>query len=113
MLAGIFQPGGQMIERLASGNVVDQQGTGRSSIVGTCNRSERFLAGRIPNLQFDLFAIDRDHAGTEFNADGQVVNGLETFVGELEQQARLADTWKIDKAVLLSRDRYMFFDNRR
>ncbi len=40
---------------------------------------------RVPNLQFNLLAINCDHASTEFNANGQVVYGLETLVGELKK----------------------------
>ena len=48
VLSGVLQPGGQMIERVPSRDIVDQQCTGRTSVVGACNRSERLLAGGIP-----------------------------------------------------------------
>jgi hypothetical protein len=41
---------------------------------------------RIPNLQFDLAIINRNHTSTELHANGKVVNGLESLVCELEQQ---------------------------
>jgi hypothetical protein len=46
---------------------------------------------RIPDLQFDLAVIDRDHTSTEFHTDSKVMDGLEPLVSELEQQARLAN----------------------
>lgn len=36
-----------------------------------------------PNLQFNLFAINRDHASTEFNAYGEIMDRLKSFVSEL------------------------------
>jgi hypothetical protein len=47
---------------------------------------------RVPDLQFNLLGVDVDHARPELHPDGEVVHGLEPFVGELQQQARLAYT---------------------
>ena len=47
---------------------------------------------RIPDLQFDLSIVNRDHPRAELHADGQVMDRLEALVCELQQQARLADT---------------------
>lgn len=43
------------------------------------------LSGCIPDLELDLFAVDRYHASAEFYSYGEIVYGLETFVGELEK----------------------------
>jgi len=51
---------------------------------------EGLLASCVPDLQLDLFAVDGDHACSKLHPDGQVVHRLESFVGELEQQAGLA-----------------------
>lgn len=91
VLPGVLEPGRQVVERLAARNVVHQQGTGRTPVVRSGNRTERLLAGRVPNLQLDLLAVDGDHPGAELDADRQVMNRLEALVGELEQQAGLAD----------------------
>ncbi len=45
------------------------------------------FAHRVPDLQLDLLSLDVDHPGPELDPDGQVMHGLETFVGELKQQA--------------------------
>ena len=47
---------------------------------------------RVPNLELDGLVVDGDHPGAELDADGEVMDGLEALVGELQQQARLADT---------------------
>ena len=46
---------------------------------------------RVPNLELDGLAVDGDHPGPELDADGEVVDGLEALVGELQQQAQLAN----------------------
>jgi hypothetical protein len=38
-----------------------------------------------------LLAIDVHEARTELHTDGEVVNGLEALVGELQKHAGLAD----------------------
>ena len=71
----------------------------RAQGVSTCGlgkekRNEELSAERyrVPNLELDGLVVDGDHAGAELDADGEVMDGLEALVGELQQQARLADT---------------------
>lgn len=52
-----------------------------------CERSNGSKAYRVPDLQFDLFVVNGHHSRTELHSDGQVVDRLKSFVGELEQQA--------------------------
>jgi hypothetical protein len=40
----------------------------------------------VPDLQLDLVAVDVDESCTELDSDGEVVYGLESLIGELEQQ---------------------------
>ena len=42
---------------------------------------------RVPDLQFDLLAIDCDHSSAELDANSKIMDWLETFVGELQEQA--------------------------
>lgn len=42
---------------------------------------------RVPNLQLYLLPVDVDHAGTELDANSEVMHRLEPLVGELEKQA--------------------------
>lgn len=91
VLPGVLEPGRQVVERLAARNVVHEQGTSRPAVVRARDRPERLLAGRVPNLQLDLLAVDGDHPGAELDPDRQVMDRLEALVGELEQQAGLAD----------------------
>jgi len=49
-------------------------------------KPEGFLASCIPDLQFDLFAINGNHACTKLHANGQIMHRLEALVRELQQQ---------------------------
>lgn len=91
MLTGFLQPSRQMLKGVSPSNVVDQEGSRRAAVVTTGDTSEGFLSRGIPDLQLDELVVQVDHAGTKFDPDCQVMDGLESLVGELQQQTRLAD----------------------
>ena len=76
-----------MSEGVSPCDIVYEQGTGCSSIIGPCDGFERFLAGSVPNLQLDVFLVELDSASPKLDADGQVVLLTESLVCKLEQQA--------------------------
>lgn len=53
------------------------------------------MTGSVPDLKFDGFVGNVDHAGAKFYADCEVVDGLEAFVGELEKEAGFAYSCEI------------------
>lgn len=59
-----------MLEGVSTGDIVHEESTGGPAVVGSSDGAEGFLAGGIPNLEFDLFVINVDHASAEFDADG-------------------------------------------
>lgn len=54
---------------------------------GKKRTEERSRTDRVPNLEFDGLVVDGDHAGAKFNADSEIVHGLEALIRELQQQA--------------------------
>lgn len=44
---------------------------------------------RVPYLEFYLMLIDVNQTGAELDSDGEVVDGLESLVGELQEQATM------------------------
>ena len=56
-------------------------------------RAARARAHRVPNLQLDVLVVDLNRAGSEFDANRQIVLLTEALVCELEEQAGLADTY--------------------
>lgn len=54
MLAGVLQPGGQVVERLPARNVVHEQRTGRTAVVRPGNGPESLLPSCVPDLQLNL-----------------------------------------------------------
>ena len=91
MLLGFFEPAGEVLKGITAGNVVDEEGSGSAAVVGAGDGAKGLLSGRVPDLQLDGLFFDREESGSEFYANGEVMDGLEAFVGELEEEAGLAD----------------------
>jgi hypothetical protein len=50
------------------------------------------LSYRVPDLEFDLFALNVDHARPKFHTNSEIMHRLESLVGELKQKARFSHT---------------------
>lgn len=92
VLLDLLKPPCQVGERIAPRDVIYQKCAGRAAIIRPCDALERLLAGRVPDLQLDVFLLNLDCAGTELDSDGQVVLLAEPLVCELKEEARLSDT---------------------
>jgi len=92
VLPSLLEPPRQVLEGVPPCYVVDEEGTGGPSVVRSSDGAERLLPRGIPNLQLHLLVVDGYHPSSELNADGQVVDRLESLVGELQEKAGLADT---------------------
>lgn len=66
------------------GNVIDQKCTNSASVVGTRNRPEILLASSVPDLEFDIFVIDRNSLGSEFNSNSHVMGHSCLILDELK-----------------------------
>ena len=96
MLPCLFQPTTQMLKGISPRNVVDQQGPGRAAVVAAGDGPKGFLSGGIPYLELDEFVtVQGDHAGSKFDTNRQIMDGLETLVGELKEETRLSDACEI------------------
>ena len=87
VLSHFLQPSGQVVEGLFAGDVVHQQSTGGSSVVGPRYAFKGFLASGVPDLQLDVLLVNFDCPTAELYADGQVVLLSEPLVGKLKEQA--------------------------
>mmetsp|Transcript_14976 Transcript_14976/g.31771 ORF Transcript_14976/g.31771 Transcript_14976/m.31771 type:complete len:163 (+) Transcript_14976:552-1040(+) len=87
VLPRLLKPSTQVLEGVSTRDVVDEERASRATVVGAGDGAEGLLSGRVPDLEFDLFVGDGDHAGTKLDADCEIVDGLEAFVGELEEEA--------------------------
>ena len=82
-----------MFEGVPTGDVIDEECPGSTAVVGAGDGLKRFLASSVPNLQLDVLVVDLNRAGSEFDANRQIVLLTEALVCKLEEQAGLADTY--------------------
>eukprot|EP00538_Stauroneis_constricta_P002615 CAMPEP_0119545592 /NCGR_PEP_ID=MMETSP1352-20130426/296_1 /TAXON_ID=265584 /ORGANISM="Stauroneis constricta, Strain CCMP1120" /LENGTH=265 /DNA_ID=CAMNT_0007590159 /DNA_START=330 /DNA_END=1129 /DNA_ORIENTATION=+ len=91
VLLDLGDPVADGLEGAAVGDVVDQQDALGAAEVGRGDGAEALLAGRVPDLQLDLGAVDVDVLDLEVDADGCDEGGAEGVVGVTQQQAGLTD----------------------
>eukprot|EP00581_Thalassiosira_minuscula_P028360 CAMPEP_0183753346 /NCGR_PEP_ID=MMETSP0739-20130205/2881_1 /TAXON_ID=385413 /ORGANISM="Thalassiosira miniscula, Strain CCMP1093" /LENGTH=229 /DNA_ID=CAMNT_0025989815 /DNA_START=524 /DNA_END=1213 /DNA_ORIENTATION=- len=92
VLPGFLEPSSKVFEGVPSGDVVDKEGAGGAAVVGSGDGSEGFLSGRVPYLKLDRFIRNINHTCAEFDANGEVMDRLEAFVGELKEEAGFANS---------------------
>ena len=100
ILPRLLQPSPQMIKSVPPSNIVNQKRPSRPPIITPSNTPKALLPRRVPYLQLNRAAVDRDHAGTELHPYSQIMDRLKTLVGELEEEAGLADACVADYDVL-------------
>ena len=57
MLLDLLEPGGDIVEGLLLGDVVDQDDPVRALVVGRGDRLEALLPGRVPDVQLELLVV--------------------------------------------------------
>jgi hypothetical protein len=77
-------------------DVVDEQRSYSSAVVGRSDGAVSLLAGGIPDLSLDGLSVDLDRSGCEFDADCRLGVEVELVAGESTQQvgftnARVSD----------------------
>ena len=77
-------------------DVVDQQSSRGTAIVGAYDRTEAILTCGIPDLQLAVGTFDLKSLGTEFHANSYLVVIAVALIGELQQNACFADGFVAD-----------------
>lgn len=91
MIPQLFQPPCHVLECLVLADVVDQQSTHGTTVVGRRYGSVTLLAGSVPDLRLDGLCVDLDTTGCELDADGGLGVEVELVAGEAREQVGLAD----------------------
>mmetsp|Transcript_9632 Transcript_9632/g.20473 ORF Transcript_9632/g.20473 Transcript_9632/m.20473 type:complete len:102 (-) Transcript_9632:330-635(-) len=88
VLLDLADPVADALERPPVRDVVDEQDALRAAEVGGRDGAEALLAGGVPDLELDAFAVHFHVFDLEVDADGRDERGREAVVGVAEQQAR-------------------------
>lgn len=79
------------VERALIGDVVYEEDTHSTAIVGGGDGAESLLAGGVPDLQLDTLSIELNGPDLEVDADGGDEGRGKGVFAEAQQTARLAD----------------------
>lgn len=88
----LLQPVFDVIERLLLGDIIDQQSSDGTPVVGPGDRPEILLPSGVPDLQLNVFIFDLDGLRPELNPDGHIVREPSFILYELEDDTRLSDS---------------------
>ena len=87
VLLDFFEPACEVRECVSASDVIDQECTCGTAVVGARDALEALLASRVPDLKLDILLLNLDSARSEFDANSQIVLLTESLVSELQQQA--------------------------
>lgn len=101
----LFEPAVSIHKGLRLGNVVDQQGTHRATIISTSNSTISFLASykieklilylgltSVPYLSFNYLPLNANRTGRKLNTDSTLTISIKLIGSETHQQIRFTDT---------------------
>lgn len=92
MIPQLLQPSCDILVRLVLADIVDQQSSHGSPIVGRCNSTISLLTGSIPNLCLDGLRIYLDRPSRELYTDGRLGIEVELISCESTQQIGFTNT---------------------
>jgi hypothetical protein len=90
MVPQLLQPPSHILVGLVLADVVDQQRSDGTAVVGRGDGAVSLLAGRVPDLGLDGFGVDLDGAGGEFDADCGFGVEVELVAGEAGEEVGFA-----------------------
>jgi len=60
VLPGVLQPGGQVVKGVSASDIIHQQSSGCTTVIGAGDGAECLLPSRVPDLKRDRLLINRD-----------------------------------------------------
>jgi len=70
MVTELLEPPLHILKGGMLGNIVDEESTDSTTVVGGGDSAVTFLTGRVPDLGLDGFSLSLDGFGGEFDSDG-------------------------------------------
>ena len=93
----LLQPPRHILVCLVLADIVDEQSSHCSSVVGRCDGSISLLSGSIPDLRLDRLRIYLDRSGCELYTDGRLRVEVELIAGETTQEIGFTNTGVSDQ----------------
>lgn len=92
MITQLFQPPRHILVCLVLGDVVDEQGSDSTTVVGRSDSAIPLLPSSVPDLRLDRLSVDLDAASSEFDTDGRFGVQVELIASEPRKKVGLSDT---------------------
>ena len=74
------------------GNIIHEQGTDGTAVVGASDGSEILLTSCVPDLKLNILFLDRDCFSTELYSNSYIMSCAGFTLNKLEDDTRLADS---------------------
>lgn len=87
-----IKPSFHMSKGVSSRDIIDQQCSYSTPVVGSRNRSKVLLASSIPNLKFDSFITNCNGFSSKFYPDGDIMSCSCFILNKLKDNTRFAHT---------------------
>jgi len=97
VVSELLKPSCDILVGLVLANVIYEEGTDSSTIIGRGDGAIPLLAGGIPDLGLDCLGVDLDGPSGELNADGRLRVQVELVSGESTQQVGFSDAGVSDQ----------------
>lgn len=91
MLFDLLQPDAEVVESLITCDIICQEHTVSTSVENPSHRLERFLTGRVPNLEFDDFIVNPDTVRSELNSNSDLMLLLKLVVHDSLHETTLTN----------------------
>jgi hypothetical protein len=91
MIPQLLEPSCHVLVGLVLADIIDEQRSHRTAVVGGGDGAVALLASGVPDLGFDGLGVDLDAAGCEFDANGGFAVQIELVAGEAGEEVGFAD----------------------
>ena len=92
VVVNFVEPPFDIGERLSVRHVVHDDDSVSASVISGSDGAESLLSGRVPDLQFNPFAVNGHRADFKVHSDGGDVVAAKRVIGESDQQRTLANS---------------------
>ena len=92
MISEFFQPAGHVVVGLMLADIVDEERTDCSAVIGRGNGAVSLLTSSVPDLRLDCLCVHLDRSGREFHPDGRLGIEIELVAGKSAQQVGFSDS---------------------
>jgi hypothetical protein len=97
MISEFFQPAGHVVVGLMLADIVDEERTDCSTVIGRGDGAVSFLTSSVPDLRLDRLCVHLNRPGGKFHPDRRLGIEIELVTGKSAQQVGFSDSGVTNK----------------